>query len=67
MSKDWFYYAMPLSKCAGVETLSFRSHIRDYFVLEWKSTLKTVESTLKIVESTPRRVIQTTILEWIPL
>ena len=37
-------------------------HIRDHFVLEWKSTLKIVESTLKIVESTLKRVIQTTIL-----
>ena len=49
-----------LSKCAGVEIHSFnRSYIRDHFVLEWKSTLKLVESTLK-------RVIQTT-LEWIHL
>ena len=63
-----------LSKCAGVEIHSFRSHIRDHFVLEWKSTLKLVESTLKIVESTLKivestlkRVIQTNTLEWIPL
>ena len=53
-----------LSKWAGVKS-TLRSHIRDHFVLEWKSMLKVVESTLKIVESTLNRVIQTT-LEWIP-
>ena len=42
-------------KCAGVEIHSFRSHIKDHIVLEWKSTLKIVESTLK-------RVLQSTIL-----
>ena len=36
-----------LCKCAGAEIHSFRSHIRDHFVLDWKSTLKLVESTLK--------------------
>ena len=51
----WYLY-----KCAGVEIHSFRSHIRDHFVLEWKSTLKIVESALK-------RVIQTTPLEYMPL
>ena len=49
-----------LSKFAGVEIHSFRSHIRDHFVLAWKSTLKIVESNLK-------RVIQTTTLEWITI
>ena len=60
---------------AGVEIQSLRSHIRNHFVLEWKSTLKIVESTLKIVESTLKRVIQTgysgvdssIIWEWIQL
>ena len=63
-----------LSKYTGVEMHSFRSHIRDHFDLEWKSTLKIVEYTLKIVEytlkiveSTLKRVIQTITLEWIPL
>ena len=49
-----------LFKCAGVDVHSFRSHIKDYFDLEWKSMLKRVESTLK-------RMIQPTTLEWIPL
>ena len=44
----------------GVEIHSFRNHIMDHFVLEWKSTLKIVAYTLK-------RLIQTTTLEWIPL
>ena len=42
--------------------------------LEWKYTLKIMESTLKIIEfalkiieSTLKRVVQTTSLEWIPL
>ena len=52
-------------KCAGVEIHSFRSQIRDHFVLEWKSTLKIVESTFKLVESTLKRVIQTITLEWV--
>ena len=46
-------FFLVLSKCAGVEIHSFRSHIliMDHFVLEWKSTLKTVESTLKECDS----------------
>ena len=48
-----------ISKHAGVEIHSVRSHIRDQFVLEWKTMLKIVESDFK-------RVIHTTIWEWIP-
>ena len=33
-------YVYVLSKCTWVEIHSFRSHIRDHFVLELKSTLK---------------------------
>ena len=36
-----------LMQWSGKEIHSFRSHIRDHFVLEWKFTLNIVESTPK--------------------
>ena len=41
-----------LSKRTGVE--STLVGVSDHFVLEWKSTLKIVESTLKVVDSTQK-------------
>ena len=42
--RSWHMYI--LSKYTGVKIHSFWSHIRDHFILEWKSKLKIVESTL---------------------
>ena len=60
--KGWIYSL----KCAGVEIHSFRSHIRDHFVLEWKSTLKILESQ-KFDSNHYLGVDSTIICDWIQL
>ena len=55
LAKD---HASLLMQRSGIH--SFRSHIRDHFVLEWKSTLK-------IVESTPKYWFESLFWELIPL
>ena len=59
------YPSCLLSKCARAEIHSVMSHIRIHFVLEWKSTLKLVESILKRLSNHNFGIDSTKFLEWL--